>query len=95
MAERGSVIGIGYWPEVMCGDSISDIVAAMRHIRDLTESVENIALGSDFDGTVQTPFDTAGLALLTEALLTDGFTRDDVRAIMGENALRVFLNTLP
>lgn len=95
MHARGGVIGIGYWPTVLCGDSIDDIVRAMRYVRDLTGSVESIALGSDFDGTVQTPFDTAGLALLTEALLDGGFTRDEIRAIMGENALRVFLQTLP
>lgn len=95
VTERGGVIGIGYWPEVMCGDSIDDIVRAMRYVRDLTGTTSSIALGSDFDGTVQTPFDTAGLALLTEALLTDGFSREEVRAIMGENALRVFLETLP
>lgn len=95
VTERSGVIGIGYWPEVMCGDSIDDIVRAMRYVRDLTGTTSSIALGSDFDGTVQTPFDTAGLALLTEALLTDGFSREEVRAIMGENALRVFLETLP
>lgn len=95
ITERGGVIGIGYWPDVMCGDSIDDIVRAMRYVRDLTGTTASIALGSDFDGTVQTPFDTAGLALITDALLADGFSRDDVRAIMGENALRVFLSALP
>lgn len=92
---RGGIIGIGYWPTVLCGDSINDIVRAMHYVRDLTGSAQSIALGSDFDGTVQTPFDTAGLALITEALLDGGFTRDEIRAIMGENALRVFLSTLP
>ncbi len=95
MAERGSVIGIGYWPDVLCGDTVDDIVAAMKYVRDLTGSVDNIALGSDFDGTVHVLFDTAGLAVLTRALLEADFTRDEVRAIMGENALRVFRETLP
>jgi microsomal dipeptidase-like Zn-dependent dipeptidase len=33
--------------------------------------------------------------LIAEALLEDGFAEEDIRQIMGENALRVFEQTLP
>ena len=54
-----------------------------------------MALGSDFDGTTHTVFDTSGLILLTEALLADGFTEEDVGLIVGGNVLRLLRETLP
>ena len=57
--------------------------------------VEHVALGSDFDGAVHTPFDAAHLPELTDALLKEGFSADEIHAIMGENALRFFRENLP
>jgi membrane dipeptidase len=54
-----------------------------------------VALGSDYDGTVSVPFDATGLPLLTEALLAEGFTPQDVEQILGENVVRVLRDTLP
>ena len=54
-----------------------------------------VSLGSDFDGAVPVPFDTTGLALIAEALLEEGLREEEIRKIMGENAVRVFLETLP
>jgi microsomal dipeptidase-like Zn-dependent dipeptidase len=34
-------------------------------------------------------FDTSQLAQVTQALMDEGFTPDEIRAVMGENALRV------
>ena len=53
------------------------------------------ALGSDFDGAVTTPFDSSGWALVTDALLQEGFSEADIRKIMGENAVRVLREVLP
>ena len=41
------------------------------------------------------PFDAAGLPTLTEALLDAGIDDGTIRAVMGENALRLFAATLP
>ena len=60
----------------------------MRHIADLV-GVEHVALGSDYDGSVEVGFDTSQLVQVTQGLLDDGFTGDEIRAIMGLNALRV------
>ncbi len=88
VAQTGGVIGIGYWPGAVCDTSPASIVAAMRHVRDLV-GIEHVALGSDFDGTVTTRFDTAGLVHITQALMEAGFSDEDIRAIMGGNAIRV------
>ncbi len=94
VAQNGGVIGIGFWPGAVCDSDPSAIVAGIRHVRDLV-GVEHVALGSDFDGSVWTAFDASGLVLITEALLADGFTEGEVRAVMGENVLRILSQVLP
>lgn len=93
VAATGGVVGIGYWPDAACGTAPADIVRAMRHVRDLV-GVEHVALGSDFDGSVTTRFDTSQLAQVTQALMQDGWSEEEIRAVMGGNALRVLENGL-
>ncbi len=88
LAATGGVIGVGYWESAVCDTSPEAIVRAMKHIRDLV-GIEHVALGSDYDGTVTVRFDTAGLVHVTQALIDAGFTEDEIRAVMGENAIRV------
>ena len=88
LASTGGVIGIGYWPGAVCDTSPPAIVAAMAHVRDLV-GIEHVALGSDFDGSVTTGFDTAQLVQVTQALMDAGFSDQEIRAVMGGNALRV------
>ncbi|MBH5321481.1 dipeptidase [Erythrobacter sp. JGD-13] len=88
VAATGGVIGIGYFDGAVCDTSPQAIVAAMRHVADLV-GVEHVALGSDYDGTVEVRFDTAQIVHVTQALIEDGFSEDEIRAIMGLNALRV------
>ena len=57
--------------------------------------VDHVALGSDFDGAVTTPFDASGWVLVTDALLQEGFSEPDIRKIMAENVVRVLLQGLP
>ena len=94
IARTGGVIGIGVFKYATCGDTIDDTVRAMCYVSDLVGD-EHIALGSDFDGSVTTLFDTSGWVKLTEALLNAGFSEQRIRAIMGENARRVFQQILP
>jgi len=58
------------------------------------EVTEHVGLGSDFDGSVTTPWDTGQLALVTQALLDRGFTEEEIAAVMGGNVLRVLLEVL-
>ena len=94
IAENGGVIGIGYWDGALCTVELDAIVRAIRYVADRV-GVAHVALGSDFDGTTHTPFDTTGLVLLTEALLEDGFSEEEVGLIMGGNVLRLLRETLP
>ena len=94
VAERGGVIGVGLWETAVCGPGVAPTAAAMRHVADLV-GTEHVALGTDYDGTVSVPFDATGLSLLTEALLSEGFSPREVEQIMGANVVRVLRRTLP
>jgi len=94
IAAGGGVIGIGYWDAAVCDVSVNGIVTAMQHVNDLV-GAEHIALGSDFDGGTETPFDTSGLAQITAGLLAAGFSDADIRNIMGGNVLRLLRTRLP
>ena len=48
-----------------------------------------VGLGSDYDGATTMRFDTSQLVQVTQALLDEGFTPQEIRAVMGGNALRV------
>ncbi|MEQ1498459.1 MAG: dipeptidase [Novosphingobium sp.] len=88
VARTGGVIGIGYWDAAVCDTSPAGIVKAMKHVRDLV-GIEYVALGSDYDGGTTVRFDTSQLVQLTQALLDAGFSAEEIRAVMGGNALRV------
>jgi microsomal dipeptidase-like Zn-dependent dipeptidase len=78
----------------VCETSVSAIVRAIRYSADKV-GVEHVALGSDFDGTVHTPFDTTGLVQITEGLQQAGFSQADITKIMGGNVQRLLLSSLP
>lgn len=88
IARNGGVIGIGYWPAAICGNDVQSIARAVRYVSDLV-GTGHVALGSDFDGAIEAPFDVTGLAQVTEMLVTKGFSDADIRKIMGENTLRI------
>ena len=94
IAQGGGIIGVGFWDAAVCDPSPAGIARSIRYGIELL-GVEHIALGSDYDGAVATPFDTAGLAALTQALLDEGLAEDDIRAVMGGNMLRFLQQQLP
>ena len=88
VAKTGGVIGIGYWDGALCSTDPRAAAKAMKHVRDLV-GIQFVALGSDYDGATTVRFDTAQLVQVTQALMDEGFTALEIRAVMGENALRV------
>jgi microsomal dipeptidase-like Zn-dependent dipeptidase len=94
VAAKGGLIGIGYWDTAACGTDARAIVKAMRYVSDRV-GVEHVALGSDFDGAVTVPFDTSGLVEITDAMLQAGYSEQEIRMIMGENALKFLAANLP
>lgn len=94
LARNGALIGIGFWDTATCGHDARAIARAMRYAARLI-GVERVALGSDFDGTVTTPFDAAGLVELTQALIDEGFTDGEIGSMMGANAMGFLSRQLP
>jgi membrane dipeptidase len=90
VAKTGGVIGIGYWEGAICSTDPRAAAKAMKHVRDLV-GIAHVALGSDYDGATTVRFDTSQLTQVTQALMDEGFTEAEIRAVMGENALRVIL----
>ena len=94
VAQTGGLIGIGYWDTAVCGRDVKAIARAIRYTADLV-GVDHVALGSDFDGSIESPFDTTGLVQITDELLQEKFSEAEIRKVMGENVIRVFQQYLP
>ena len=94
IAAKGGLIAVGYWDGAVCGDRPQDVVAAMKYGLSLVGE-DHISLGSDFDGTVTTAFDTSELVALTDEMLKAGFNETQIRKVMGGNMQRFLANYLP
>lgn len=89
IAATGGVIGVGYWAEVACGQVTPQGIARMIKAGIATVGEDHVSLGSDFDGSVETAFDSSELPALTHALLAEGLSEDQIAKVMGGNMLRV------
>ena len=94
VAATGGVLGIGFWDTVTCGSTTADVARAIRDAVDLV-GAEHVALGSDWDGAVPVPFDASETGSLTQALLDAGLDEPAIRAVMGENVVRLLGEVLP
>lgn len=94
IADKGGLVGIGFWEAAVCDNSPEGIVKTLRYAIDLLGE-NHVALGSDFDGSVRTRFDTSELAILTEQMFHQGFTEREIRKVMGENTRDFLMRYLP
>jgi microsomal dipeptidase-like Zn-dependent dipeptidase len=94
IAAAGGLIGIGYWDGAVCDATPGGIAKSIIYAVNLV-GVEHVALGSDYDGATSVWFDTSELAVLTQALLNEGLSDDEIRAVMGGNQIRFFRQYLP
>ena len=78
----------------MCGEDAGSIAKAIRHAVNVI-GARHVALGSDFDGAVRVPFDVTGISLITDALLVENFSDDEIALIMGGNVARILGENLP
>ena len=72
--------------------NFSVIVDHMDHIIKLI-GVDHVGFGSDFDGINSTPTgldDITGYPLITKEMMARGYSRKDIRKIMGGNFIRLF-----
>ena len=71
---------------------ISKLIETINYIHDITGTYENIAVGTDYDGFTDTSddlLDPSEMPNLTQALLYNLKDPEQVKLILGENALRV------
>ncbi|HKQ91444.1 MAG TPA: dipeptidase [Blastocatellia bacterium] len=94
IANNGGIVGIGFWDTAVCNRDAAAIARAIRHAANIM-GVDHVALGSDYDGAVEAPFDATGIVQITDALLREGFNEDEIRKIMGENVIRTLQLYLP
>lgn len=97
VAARGGVVGIIFAPRYLGRDGIDAVVDHLLHVVRIAGE-DAPALGSDYDGMIRPPRgleDVAALPRLTAALLARGLSREAVKKILGENALRVLREVPP
>ena len=93
IADKGGLIGIGYWSDVVCGKTPEAIAQTIKAAIALLGE-DRVSLGSDYDGSVDAPFDAAHLAALTQALLDQGLSEAQIAKVMGGNMMRYLAETL-
>ncbi|MEM7772917.1 MAG: membrane dipeptidase [Cyanobacteria bacterium P01_A01_bin.37] len=93
MPGAGGVIGIGFWGTAVCGDGAGAIARSIRYTADLI-GVDYVALGSDFDGAVHMPFDVSHLDQVTNALMEEGCSDEEISKIMGLNVVQLLQQVL-
>ena len=94
IANTGGLIAIAMFPKAVCGTSVKETALAIQHVINLVGS-DFVALGSDFDGSVEASVDVTGLPLIVEELLQLKIPESDIRKIMGGNVKRLLLRNLP
>lgn len=97
IADTGGAVGVifmNYWlvpyERVRGIDYISQTI---RHLLDIAGD-HHVAIGSDFDGFTDPPDDlkdASQMPYLTQRLVSDGLSREQIIKILGGNALRVLL----
>jgi membrane dipeptidase len=95
IAASGGVIGVVFYPTFLSATGSATLETVFQHIDYIKNlvGVDYVALGSDFDGIEKVTTgleDVSRFPALTETLLRHGYSRTDVRKILGENFLRVF-----
>ncbi|MDE9434905.1 membrane dipeptidase [Xenorhabdus bovienii] len=94
IAAIGGLIGIGFWDKAVCDPTPAGIAKAQIYAANIAGD-DHVALGSDFDGAVEMPFDATGLVSVTDALLKNGAQPERIAKLMGENQIRFLLENLP
>lgn len=106
IVDAGGLIGIALFRPALCGDDlVASFVDSVRHVVRVTGgNVGAVALGSDWDGTVEAVVTAEETEVLAAALLNSseeeggsggGFSEEEVRRILFENALAFLSKSLP
>ena len=94
IGKRNGLVGIGLWETAVCGKDAAATAKSIRYVADKI-GVDKVALGSDWDGAIETHYDVTGLPLLVTELEKEKFTREEIEKILGGNVRDFFLRNLP
>lgn len=94
IGKRNGLVGIGMWDSAVCGSDASATARAIKYVADKI-GVDKVAMGSDFDGATESSYDVIGFKEVVNALLKEGFNRNDIEKIMGGNVRNFLLRNLP
>ncbi|MCS7385515.1 MAG: dipeptidase [archaeon GB-1867-005] len=94
IAEKNGVVGVNFYPKFLVKDGEATIDDVVRHIDHIVNvaGINHVGLGSDFDGISSTPKgleDVSKLPNLTAKLIERGYSKSEIKKILGENFLRV------
>jgi len=104
LADNGGVAGLAFSVNFLVEKElidtsrlakVEDMVRHIKHIRNIA-GVEVLALGSDYDG-IMNPVemeDASQISKLSDELLKDGFSYDEVEKIFYKNGLRIIEEVL-
>jgi membrane dipeptidase len=92
IASRGGVVGVNFFPDFLGEATLARVLDHIEYMVRVM-GIDHVALGSDFDGIPRVPAgleDVSRLPNLTAGLVARGYSREQIRKILGGNALRVF-----
>ena len=104
LADKGGITGINFFNNFLVEgelksklqlSTLDEMLRHIKHIRDVA-GIEVLGLGSDFDG-IPNPVeieDCSEISKLSDVLLLNGFSFDEVEKIFYKNSLRVIRDVL-
>lgn len=95
IAASGGVVGVVFHRTFITSSASATIDTVMKHIDHIKNlvGVDHVAIGSDYDGGITAPVgleNVSKLPALTMAMFRRGYTKDEVKKILGGNYRRVF-----
>ena len=94
IAKSGGFVAIAMFEQAVCGTDVKATALAIKYVIDLV-GADFVALGSDFDGSVNASVDITGLPLIVEELLKLSISETEIQKVMGGNVQRLLLENLP
>lgn len=94
IARTGGVVGVNFHQPFLAGSGRASLRQVIEHVRHVIRvaDIDHVAVGSDFEGGIRPVPELRSAAryqVLAQALLDAGLSREDVRKVLSENALRV------
>jgi membrane dipeptidase len=92
IARRGGVVGVSFFPRFLGAATLARVLDHIDHMVRVM-GIDHVALGSDYDGIPDVPAgleDVSKLPNLAAGLRARGYQPEQIRKVLGGNALRVF-----